>query len=474
MKKLLVFLLLFSTTSLLAAPISISGHIRNPRTQVIQLKLITQYLAYDPILLKDTLDAAGRFSFMFEADQPMEALISYYKGWDRLYLSPGDTLKLEYDTETGFTCPLYSGSGAAENAFLYAFDDGYDTYGTFKIEEKMQELEADSFLQYVEEKRARQLAFLEEFHQKTPLSEAFRQFFQNDLLYTDAEYLLQYITNRTEATGQPYSPPPAYTAFLHSLSIQNEEALAIGFGYYIFITTYGKWKATTEAGIQEETPGAASYPKQNFQYLKKLYTGKTLEMALADLLVEALRKSDAEALQLEIDEFRTMSTTPAYSAAVEKELNKALLLSPGKLAPDFTLTSLEGKPVSLSHFRGKVVYIDFWASWCGPCLKEAPYAKKLMEQFADKDVVFLNISLDANENAWRSMIHKKEMKGVHVLAGGLRTEVPDLYNVMALPDYWLIGRDGTIISKNPNRPSSEQKLVEELEAALASTGMQKP
>ena len=86
----------------------------------------------------------------------------------------------------------------------------------------------------------------------------------------------------------------------------------------------------------------------------------------------------------------------ASLALIELQYRQTSALFPGNNASVFTLKTRDGKNVSLTDFKGKVVYLDFWASWCGPCMMEMPSAKKLQDTFAKQDVVFLYVSVDDN------------------------------------------------------------------------------
>ena len=90
-----------------------------------------------------------------------------------------------------------------------------------------------------------------------------------------------------------------------------------------------------------------------------------------------------------------------------------------------------------------MVLLDFWASWCGPCINDLPYLRKVKEKTADWPVVFLNISLDADEDDWREAIDKHEIKGVHVRAGS-GSDVAKSYQVMGIPSYHLVNSQGLI------------------------------
>ena len=126
---------------------------------------------------------------------------------------------------------------------------------------------------------------------------------------------------------------------------------------------------------------------------------------------------------MQVGRFPRDNPYPEYNEAIEAAIDKALKLQPGQPAPDFTLDDLDGQPVSLNQFKGKAILLDFWASWCGPCIGDLPDLRKIKEKTAALPVVFLNMSLDDDEAAWRGAIAKHEIKGVH-LRGGFGSDMP--------------------------------------------------
>jgi thiol-disulfide isomerase/thioredoxin len=131
----------------------------------------------------------------------------------------------------------------------------------------------------------------------------------------------------------------------------------------------------------------------------------------------------------------------------------------GDLAPNFTLIDKDGNKVSLTDFNGKLVMMDCWATWCGPCVKGLPKYKALKDKYAGKNIVFLTISTDENVNAWR----KKMAKDTKGLFEGiqLNTSLNDNtfskdFMVQAIPRYILIGKDGRIIKREAPRPGTPE------------------
>jgi thiol-disulfide isomerase/thioredoxin len=129
-------------------------------------------------------------------------------------------------------------------------------------------------------------------------------------------------------------------------------------------------------------------------------------------------------------------------------------------APDFTLSTPEGKPISLSSLKGKVVLIDFWASWCGPCRKENPNLVKLYEKYKDKGFTILSVSLDNNEAAWKGAIeadgliwpnHVSDLKG-------WESTMTKVYGFNSIPHTVLVNKEGKINGIGLRGEALEEKI----------------
>jgi peroxiredoxin len=121
----------------------------------------------------------------------------------------------------------------------------------------------------------------------------------------------------------------------------------------------------------------------------------------------------------------------------------------GSVAPDFTLPDTSGVNVSLSSLRGKYVLIDFWAAWCGPCMKEMPNVIKLYNDFHPKGLEIIGASLDKSRDAWLGAIRNKKLPWIMVSDVKFwQSIVVPLYNVSAIPYTVLLDKEGRIIAKN--------------------------
>jgi thiol-disulfide isomerase/thioredoxin len=139
----------------------------------------------------------------------------------------------------------------------------------------------------------------------------------------------------------------------------------------------------------------------------------------------------------------------------------------GNLAIDFKFVDRDGREVALSDFKGKLVYVDVWATWCGPCIKEIPHLKKLEEEFnGNENIVFLSVSTDASKDhqKWKDYLVSADLKGIQLFAGDdARKGIIEPYKITGIPRFILVGKEGVIVASDAPRPSSSEirKLLED-------------
>jgi thiol-disulfide isomerase/thioredoxin len=142
----------------------------------------------------------------------------------------------------------------------------------------------------------------------------------------------------------------------------------------------------------------------------------------------------------------------------QQKVNKAL--AKGTQSPEFTnYMNYAGGKSSLKDFRGSYVYIDVWATWCGPCKYEIPFLAKVEEQYHGKNIKFISLSIDnlKDEAKWRAMIKDKKMGGIQLLADkDYESQFVQDYFIYGIPRFILIDPAGKIINYDARRPSEEK------------------
>ena len=135
----------------------------------------------------------------------------------------------------------------------------------------------------------------------------------------------------------------------------------------------------------------------------------------------------------------------------------------GKTVPDFSAMDLDGNQISLEQYRGKVVLLDFWAVWCGPCIAEMPNVKAVYNSYKDEGFDIIGISLDTDEDHLRDYLKENDIPWRQVFSGeGWKSPVAQQYGIRAIPAPWLIDKDGTLITHQARGEKLERLVAEAL------------
>ncbi|MFY0712544.1 TlpA family protein disulfide reductase [Seonamhaeicola sp. NFXS20] len=165
----------------------------------------------------------------------------------------------------------------------------------------------------------------------------------------------------------------------------------------------------------------------------------------------------------DLQDFVNASTNQKHIEKIKELYESLKVLDKGQPSPKFeNYENYAGGTTSLDDLKGKYVYIDVWATWCGPCKYEIPFLKKVEEQYHDKNIHFVSISADKqkDKDKWRKMIEEKEMGGIQLITDNdFNTSFISDYKIMGIPQFILIDPQGNIVQANAPRPSDE-KLIE--------------
>ncbi len=430
--------------------------------------------------VKTPLSPGGNFQFEFN-DLPATTPVHFtYAGQStRLYLLPGDQLRLTLDFKDFDKSLVYSGQGADVNNYvaqaqwkfeysppgdeLRPMDQLRQQPGTTPAEMRRN---ADAF-------RQQQLAFLAAYAKAHPLPASFRHDAEFLINVQWGKQLLDYVgyrraQNTAEAgPGQPVDP--AYFSFLKQVPLRElgQHMRGLDENTAVAQFLYAYQGRLVPSGKLSTDP--AEGPRLYQLATQELGEGKARDMALHMLMVWKIDAHLAGA-QVFYRTFKQHNSDSTLARDLRLMMAKKQHLSPGKPAPVFTLLDNTGKSVSLSDFKGKVVYLDFWGTWCGPCLKEmTESAPALKKQFEGRAVVFLYVSMGDPEGRWKQTLVNKQFTGpnsVHLREPRESSQVATDYQVNVYPTYWLIGRDGRIVDVHAPRPSDGAKTVAAIEAAL--------
>lgn len=389
------------------------------------------------------IDAAGNGTIEINDFVPQYVTMQYARGRRTIYLDPKQDLTLSFDGASMWKSTNFEGEAAAINTYL----------GSGKIKSlgmPDMSLSESALLQRGDSLYQANCSLLK----TAQLPEDFTAKEKVRLLYQSYYYLPMYASYHGYVTkNTAFIPSAAYYEKLKGMITIDANLLSLK-EYKSFLPTAISALSTRESEGDEDssTSKSVNYVDANVkdpkvaEFLVDYYVYGYVDnngVDNADALAAMYRKHVKDAAMTE--KFNTLC------AGWEK-------LRAGNPSPTFAYTDMDGKSVSLADLKGKFVYIDVWATWCGPCRGEIPALKKLEETYAGKDIHFLSLSCDKDKKAWENMVTKDDLKGIQLHMGGDRTFM-DAYFINGIPRFILLDRDGNIVSANMSRPSSPQTAV---------------
>jgi peroxiredoxin len=221
----------------------------------------------------------------------------------------------------------------------------------------------------------------------------------------------------------------------------------------------------SEAALAEELKGfdallAANRGNKSDAVAQVLFTKASVYFQVLedyDRTVEVLQRA-----KVDFEGTRVASQAEAMLQQIESQkdmLRAKAALKPGAAFPEFAAKDLAGAPISVAKFRGKVVLIDFWATWCGPCVEELPNVLAAYAKYHDKGFEIVGVSLDHEESALKAFLTERKMTWPQIYDGkGWRSELAQKYYVNSIPATYLLDRDGKIVAKNLRGAALEAQI----------------
>lgn len=377
-------------------------------------------------------DAQGNFSIEVPLTKP-----EYYKiKRNTLYLSPGDNLQIIVDEDSQKS--TFRGKGAEANNYLR--DRLFPKGGSFLEGGRKVYTNTDSMRTYIQSQAKIRLNNLSQTKNVT-------QEFKN---LEEARIYGDMINSYIMYAG--------YRRDLQKIKDQN-----------LYVSKVKEIKGELSPDIKELLPKINSEANLNLEVVRGVFSKLKTQPELSEGIVFHPR---IEELYTTLSKLSVLSINPSLDNISEiKEYMKSMkyddlktelsnkLASVGELvkgapAIDFEMEDKSGKKLKLSDLKGKYIYIDFWATWCGPCKGEAPHFEKLRADIPNEDITFIAVSTDNSKKAWLEYLNKEDKKTpqYHSADPKLRKD----WLIAAIPRFILIDKDFNIVDAYAVRPSSEK------------------
>lgn len=400
--------MLFGCTQKDPNQVTVTGKVTNPIGETVEF--IAQDTTYSTTLTE------GTFEIAFTIDSAQ--YISFRQGQETtaMYILPGEEIHLTIDTELYDESITYTGSPASSYlAEKYMLMENGDFMGEI------------FYLGSAEEYKAS----LEEY--KNEVSEKLSSFTDSLFINNEKEELEQitayYISRQQRLATKLEGLGDDAKRYMMKKEKLDREA-----GFY---------SKLTQENAEEFAKSLNEYKTTLVGYLKGI-TDKDFIQKQTEIITKTVKRYT--------DQKEMVESVP-----------KA-----GEDAISFTYPDKDGNEYSLESFAGNLVYIDVWATWCGPCKGEIPYLQQLEKDYHGKEIIFVSISTDSNRDAWLKMVEEEQLGGVQLHAGsewgenGMKGISRD-YAIFGIPRFMLFSKDGKVISSDAPRPSSDEirKMIDE-------------
>ena len=427
---LLVSVIIFAQSQI----VTFSGKIENPNSETVFIKagnFIKKFKLSDSGVFSDTLKIPSQGIYTFSDGRESSAI----------YLKNGYNLNLSLDTKMFDESLKYTGEGSENNNFLvqkYLINEQGlgDPYKLFAMNEKdymeVQNSVNNKYSKLLDQLKDKEFA---EFQKKS---------INYDYLYTLTTYesAYKYVTKDTSfVVSESFLDP------LKEISYSNEEDYQNFESYKILVNSHYLSDLYDSAKIKEIITSINSIDSK----IIKAGVNKDIITSYFDLSNPSIQVL----YQTIVDVYGNEEDKAVFTEKYD-EIKK---LFKGQPSAKFEYKDINGKLVKLDDFKGKYVYIDVWATWCGPCLGEIPHLKKLEADYHDKDIAFISISVDKKRSfsKWEKMVKEKELKGYQLFADkDWSSDFIKAYQIKGIPTFILIDPDGNIYSASAMRPSNPE------------------
>jgi thiol-disulfide isomerase/thioredoxin len=419
---------------------------------------------------RSILSANSEFYLQIEVPEPQLVFLVHNEDRLPLFIEPNDSLHISSDL---FQFPLvvsYSGGTAAINnqltqEYLRVFPQDFNEFNNvrFKIGQtwislevqanaKMEENQPDAYLPSLEKQQRDAFALIDDFEQRYPnqATNACREWLVSDAFYKRAYHLLVY----GSVYKNRYKLEDDFFEFLDAIPTNSD---------WVSNEWYRQFIGAYMARLQSKDDPAVPYFSGQYYRATQLFTGKSFAYMGSEIIRLGFSAERYQEILPCYTQFLQSNPLTGYDQKITPLYEKSVRISPGILAPTFTGKNVHGENVSLGQFRGKVVYLNFWATWCGSCIKKMEVFNGFAEDLSAQGIEIVNISIDANAAQWRNSLVERSFKGQNMLASeGFEHNIAKTFGVEAVPQYFIIDKYGAFASKPyANQPDDiRQKLIE--------------
>jgi len=369
-----------------------------------------------------------------------------------IHVQPGDQLTV--DTLSSY--PLTFGvieSPSKENQYLVDFNaKAQEAMDNFVLSD-VTKLPPDRFLLSTDSMYADLIKLITEINNDTAVSDVFKSAMEKRYTAITVNGLSFYPSLYKRHNGkEPILPDNFFSQF--------EESDKTDLDYLLFVEGRDAVSFYHSKDLDYlDFDSVNDFFEASLQTAKEQYgNSKVTKYCNLITLINMISRGGLDEVQELITDYRGFAKEGYFNEKLDEAIRPWAALISGKPAPDFKAVTRHGAHVQLSELKGKKVYVDVWATWCGPCIAEIPFLKKLETELHDENIKFVSVSIDEVKDAekWKNFITNKNLTGLQLMAeGDWTSDIATAFNIKAIPRFLLIDEAGNIISANALRPSDK-------------------
>lgn len=446
--------------------VKISGEIENPSSDSV---FIQSYESGKKVnIAQAALNEMGHFELEFKMDNATP--LSFYDGNEstKMFVFPGDDLHLSLNAKEFDESIKYEGTSAIENNFMVNYyllyndseSPNYKEY--YSLSRSMNVIE---FIVDVEANFVSQNEYIEEQDKISVLNAEFKKYLLNQNVINKMSNSIYVFYRRVEADTMPSIQEAIEELAKEMISTKDvldkeiDKAAYNNYMQYNIPTAVRKLMDFNYEKIEKEDFDSIYYLE-----LAKVMSQEELNINIFDDLDYRLKSFNANYYETKTYVIENYLKDNALKTQLEKAYQALLKDLEQGYAPGLNMLNYGSDENSdktlqdiLDIYKGKVIYLDIWASWCGPCKKELPYSKKLKAKFAGQDVAFIYLSTDRKLADWENILKLMQLEGEHYRASrGIHKFLATEYNLQYIPHYIIFDKEGKLVKNNAPRPSSAE------------------